>query len=211
MFTLLYTKPIKAKYEHSMKLAVVTKPTFFIEEDKIITRLFEEELDYLFLDKSSPHPQYIERLLNLIPQKYHKRIFTCNNRLMQDYKLAGQLFPSNSPHPTKKTGGKLVGYAANLKELYEFKSFYEIMCFGPMGRTFYQSTELNEYGKKVINKRVWAFGDIDEGNIKRLSDYGFGGIILDAQVWDYFDSCRSTDYSELIERFKKIQKIVKKL
>ena len=28
-----------------MKLAVVTKPTFFIEEDKIITRLFEEELE----------------------------------------------------------------------------------------------------------------------------------------------------------------------
>ncbi|MBR2301736.1 MAG: thiamine phosphate synthase, partial [Bacteroidaceae bacterium] len=67
-----------------MKIAVVTKPSFFIEEDKIITRLFDEGLDYLFLDKQHPHPQYIERLLNLIPQKYHKRIFTCNNRLMQD-------------------------------------------------------------------------------------------------------------------------------
>jgi thiamine-phosphate pyrophosphorylase len=194
-----------------MKLAVVTKPTFFIEEDKIITRLFEEELDYLFLDKSYPHPQYIERLLNLIPKKYHKRIFTCNNRLMQDYKLAGQLFPPGSPHPTEKQSGKLVGYAANLKELYEFKGFYEIMCFGPMGRTFHQSAELNEYGKKVINKRVWAFGDIDEGNLKRLASYGFGGVILDAQVWNRFDSCRSTDYSELMDSFKKIQKLAKKL
>ena len=31
-----------------MKLAIATKPTFFIEEDKIITRLFDEGLDYLF-------------------------------------------------------------------------------------------------------------------------------------------------------------------
>ena len=33
-----------------MKLIVVTTPTFFIEEDKIITALFEEGLDnFLFL------------------------------------------------------------------------------------------------------------------------------------------------------------------
>lgn len=194
-----------------MKLAVVTKPSFFIEEDKIITSLFEKGLDYLFLDKQHPHPQYIERLLNLIPKKYHKNIFTCNNRLMQDYKLAGQLFPPGSPHPTKKQKGKLVGYAANLNELHDFKSFYEIMCFGPLGRTFHQSSELNEYGKKVINKRVWAFGDIDEENIKSLSGYGFGGVILDSQVWNKFDSCRSTDYSELIESFVRIEKIIRKL
>ena len=194
-----------------MKLAVVTKPTFFIEEDKIITRLFEEELDYLFLEKSFPHPQYIERLLSLIPKKYHKRIFTCNNRLMQDYKLAGQLFPPGSPHPSEKQKGKLVGYAANMQELDEFKSFYEVMCFGPLGRTFHQSTELNEKAKKVINKRVWAFGDIDTGNIKRLATDGFGGVILDSQLWNRFDSCRSTDYSELIDEFRRIQKIARKL
>ena len=150
-------------------------------------------------------------MLNLIPKKYHKRIFTCNNRLMQDYKLAGQFFPLGSPHPKEKDSGKSVGYAANLKELHEFKGFYEIMCFGPMGRTFYQSNELNEFGKKVINKHVWAFGDIDENNMKRLSAYGFGGIILDAQVWDKFDSCRSTDYSELIESFKHLQKLARRL
>ena len=30
-----------------MKLIVVTTPTFFVEEDKIITALFEEGLDVL--------------------------------------------------------------------------------------------------------------------------------------------------------------------
>ena len=54
-----------------MKLAIATMPTFFVEEDKIITRLFEEGLDYLFLYKEYAHPQFMERLLNLIPKKYH--------------------------------------------------------------------------------------------------------------------------------------------
>lgn len=194
-----------------MKLAVSTKPTFFVEEDKIITRLFDEGLDYLFLYKEYAHPQFMERLLNLIPAKYHKRIYTCNNRLMQEYKLAGTLFTPGSNPPMGNEKGKLVGYADNLYHLKELRKTYDIVCFGPLGRTFYQSSELNEIGKKMINKNTWAFGDVDEANLKRLTNYGFGGIILSDLVWDTFDSCRSTDYTELVDRFKRIKKAVDKL
>ena len=194
-----------------MKLAVSTKPTFFIEEDKIITRLFDEGLDYLFLDKEYPHPQFMERLLNLIPKKYHKRIDTGNNRLMQEYKLAGTLFKLDSNPPMGNEKGKLVAYANNLQHLKELRKTYDIVCFGPLGRTFYQSAELNEIGKKVINKNTWAFGDIDEANLKCLTNYGFGGVIIDELMWSNFDSCRSTDYTELVNRFKRIKKAVDKL
>ena len=194
-----------------MKLAVATKPTFFVEEDKIITRLFEEGLDYLFLYKSYPHPQFIERLLCLIPKKYHKKIYTCNNRLMQEYKMAGILFTPGSNPPMGDEKGKLVGYASNLMHLKELRKTYDIVCFGPLGRTFHLSTELNEIGSKVINKNTWAFGDIDEANFKHLTKYGFGGVIIDELMWSNFDSCRSTDYSDLIDRFKRIKKAVDKL
>lgn len=194
-----------------MKLAVATRPTFFVEEDKIITRLFDEGLDYLFLYKEYPHPQFVERLLNLIPKKYHKRIYSCNSRLMQEYKLAGTLFSLGSNAPLGNEKGKIVGYANNLQHLKELRKTYDIVCFGPLGRTFYQSAELNEIGKKVINKNTWAFGDIDEANLKRLTNYGFGGVILNELIWDNFDSCRSTDYTELVSRFKRIKKVVDKL
>jgi thiamine-phosphate pyrophosphorylase len=194
-----------------MKLAVSTKPTFFVEEDKIITRLFDEGLDYLFLNKEYAHPQFMERLLNLIPKKYHKRIYTCNNRLMQEYKLAGTLFTPGSNPPMGNEKGKLVGYASNLQHLKELRKTYDIVCFGPLGRTFYQSTELNEIGKKMINKNTWAFGDIDEANLKRLTNYGFGGVIINELMWSNFDSCRSTDYTELVDRFKRIKKAVDRL
>ena len=194
-----------------MKLAVLTKPTFFIEEDKIITRLFEEGLDCLFLYKEYAHPQFMERLLNLIPKKYHKKIYTCNNRLMQEYKLAGTLVTPGSNPPMGNEKGKLIGYASNLSHLKELRKTYDIVCFGPLGRTFYVSDELNEIGKKMINKDTWAFGDIDEANLKRLTKYGFGGVIIDELMWNNFDSCRSTDYTDLIERFKRIKKAVDKL
>ena len=196
-----------------MKIAVATRPHFFIEEDKIITRLFEEGLDYLLLHKSHPHPQYIERLLNLIPVKYHKKIFVCNYpRFSQEYKFAGTLIniddTSSSEHLTT---GKKVSNSNNLQQLEELKKKYDIVYFGPLGRTFYQSTELNEYGKKVINKKVWAFGELDENNLKKLAQYKVGGVILDKVLWAKFDACRSTDYSELINYFSKLQKIINKL
>ena len=55
-----------------MKLIVVTTPTFFVEEDKIITALFEEGLDILHLRKPETPAMYSERLLTLIPEKYHQ-------------------------------------------------------------------------------------------------------------------------------------------
>ena len=39
-----------------MKLIVITTPTFFTEEDQIITALFEEGLDYLHLRKPGTEP-----------------------------------------------------------------------------------------------------------------------------------------------------------
>lgn len=195
-----------------MKLAVATKPHFFIEEDKIITRLFEEGLDYLLLRKSHPHPQYIERLLNLIPVKYHKKIFVCNYpRFSQEYKFAGELINIDAPTTSHLAKGKKISNSNNLQQIEELKKIYDIVYFGPLGRTFYQSTELNEYGKKVINKKVWAFGELDEHNLKKLTQYNFGGVILDNALWSKFDACRSTDYSELINYFCKLQKIINKL
>ena len=130
---------------------------------------------------------------------------------MQEYKLAGTLFKLDSNPPMGNEKGKLVAYANNLQHLKELRKTYDIVCFGPLGRTFYQSTELNEYGKKVINKKVWAFGNLDENNLKRLPQYKFGGVILDKMLWDKFDACRSTDYSELVSYFCKLQKIINKL
>ena len=57
-----------------MKLILITPPTYFVEEDKIITALFEEGLDTLHLRKPGTAPMFAERLLTLIPEQYHKRI-----------------------------------------------------------------------------------------------------------------------------------------
>ena len=51
-----------------MKLVIMTRPTFFVEEDKILTALFEEGMEHLHLYKPGTSPMYSERLLSLLPE-----------------------------------------------------------------------------------------------------------------------------------------------
>ena len=52
----------------------MTKPTFFVEEDKILATLLDEGMDNLHLYKPHSSPMYAERLLRLLPEDFYKRI-----------------------------------------------------------------------------------------------------------------------------------------
>jgi thiamine-phosphate pyrophosphorylase len=67
-----------------MKLAVMTRPTFFVEEDKILSSLFDEGLDNLHLYKPGSSPMYSERLLTLLPEDYHKKITVHDNFYLKE-------------------------------------------------------------------------------------------------------------------------------
>lgn len=56
-----------------MKLIIMTKPTFFVEEDKIISALFDEGLDNLHLRKPNTEPMFSERLLSLLLKKHSEK------------------------------------------------------------------------------------------------------------------------------------------
>lgn len=73
-----------------MKLAIMTKSTFFVEEDKILAALFDVGLDNLHLYKPETSPIYSERLLSLLPDKAYEKIFVHGHYYLKDeYRLAG--------------------------------------------------------------------------------------------------------------------------
>ena len=69
-----------------MKLAIMTKSTFFVEEDKILTSLFDEGMDNLHLFKPGSSPIYSERLLTLLPEDYRRKVITSSrNTTWREY------------------------------------------------------------------------------------------------------------------------------
>ena len=73
-----------------MKLIIMTKSTFFVEEDKILVTLFEEGMDNLHLYKPLTSPVYSERLLSLIPEDFYNKITVHDHfYLKEEYRLNG--------------------------------------------------------------------------------------------------------------------------
>ena len=109
-----------------MKLIVVTAPTFFVEEDKIITALFEEGLDILHLRKPETPSMYSERLLTLIPEKYHRRIVTHEHfYLKEEFDLMGIHLNSRNPHEPHDYSGHVSCTCHSVEEVISKKHFYD--------------------------------------------------------------------------------------
>ena len=73
-----------------MKLIILTKPTFFVEEDKILSTLFDEGMDNLHLYKPNSEPVYSERLLTLLPEDCRNRITVHDHFYLKDeFRLKG--------------------------------------------------------------------------------------------------------------------------
>ena len=200
-----------------MKLIVVTAPTFFVEEDKIITALFEEGLDILHLRKPETPAMYSERLLTLIPAKYHKRIITHEHfYLQEEFSLMGIHLNTRNPKEPHDYSGHMSFTCHSLDEVQNKKHFYDYLflipiynCITKSGVTSgFTAEELRQAGKsKVIDSRVMALGGITPNNILEIKDYGFGGAVVMGDLWNKFNACTDRDYLEVIRHFKKLKKM----
>ena len=200
-----------------MKLILMTPPSYFVEEDKIITALFEEGLDILHLRKPNTAPMYAERLLTLIPEQYHKRIVVHGHFYLKDeYKLKGIHLSERNPNIPENYKGHISRSCHTLEELKANKKGHDYLFFNPIfddiSKLSYQGNYTPEEIRKahkagIIDKKVIALGRIDADNIKQVKDYGFGGAAVQGGIWDKFDTCCNRDYACLIEHFKKLKKL----
>ena len=200
-----------------MKLILITPPTCFVEEDKIITALFEEGLDILHLRKPDTAPMYAERLLTLIPEQYHKRIVVHENfYLKEEYKLKGIHLNSRNPNVPDNYKGHISKSCHSFEEVKESKKKCDYVFLSPVFDSItkkdYHSNYTPEEIKKahkqgIIDKKVYALGGIDVHNIKEVKKYGFGGAAIMGAIWQKFDTCCDRDYSQIIEHFRKLKKL----
>lgn len=199
-----------------MKLILLSNPDFFVEEDKILTSLFEEGLDILHLRKPKSEPVYCERLLTLLPQEYHNRVVVQDHfYLKEEFDLMGIHISHHNPIMPADYTGMVSRTAYTLDEVVEEKpiSQYVILknVFDSISEPSYVSRftddELNQAARKgIIDKHVMAQGGISLDNLQKVRDYGFGGAVIRGDIWKRFNIHRGLDYKELINHFRKLRK-----
>jgi len=201
-----------------MKLIIMTKATFFVEEDKILTTLFEEGMESLHLYKPESEPIYSERLLTLLPEDYYKRI------TVHDHFYLREEFGLRGIHLNNATDELPIGYRGNvsrtchaIEELKEakkqsgyvfLKTIFDSQS-NPNDKQTLSVEQLKDAAKKgLIDKKVYAMGGINLDNIKQVKDLGFGGVVVCGDLWNRFNIHSGCDFKALLSHFKKLQKAI---
>ena len=201
-----------------MKLIIMTKPTFFVEEDKILTTLFEEGLENLHLYKPNSAPMYSERLLTLLSDYCRKRITVHEHfYLKEEYRLKGI-------HIDNATSELPIGYKGNVsrtcRNLDELKVAKKQSDYVLLRNIFDSQTNLNEKTSfsleslkdaarhGLIDRHVYAQGGINMENLRIIKDLGFGGVVICGDLWNRFDLHHGMDYKEVITEFEKLRKAI---
>ena len=201
-----------------MKLALMTQPTFFVEEDKILTSLFDEGLEILHLFKPDSEPVFSERLLSLLSDEYYKRIMVHTNfYLKEEYKLRGIHIEDETTPAPKGYKGHISRTCTHLDQLKEAKrnSDYVLLkyIFDSQTESDQKATfnleDLKEASRRgLIDRHVFALGGMNIDNIKIARDLGFGGIVISGDIWNRFNIHQELEYQALIDHFVKLRKAV---
>lgn len=201
-----------------MKLIVMTKSTFFVEEDKIISSLFDEGLDNLHLYKPGSEPIYSERLLTLLSPEYYRKITVHDHfYLKEEYSLHGIHIDDTITEAPAGYKGKLSRTCRSLDELKDTKKRSDYVFLqnifdsqtNPNDRQSFSLEELKTAAKKgLIDKKVYALGGLNADNIRTVKDLGFGGVVICGDLWNRFDIHNQMNFKELIVHFQKLKKAV---
>ena len=193
----------------------MTKSTFFVEEDKILTALFDEGLDNLHLNKPGAAPVYTERLLTLLPDDiYGKTTVHEHFYLKEEYGLRGiHLDDASSPLPEGYKGkySRTCFIIDDIREArrkteYVFLKDTFAACEDAHANELHNARLERAASLGLIDKKVYAFGGVNIDNIRMAKDLGFGGIVICSDIWNKFDIHHQRDYKELISHFERIRK-----
>lgn len=202
-----------------MKLVIITQPQFFIEEDRIITALFDEGLDSLHLYKPGSSPLYFERLLTLIPEEYHRNIVIHEHFYMkQEFDLAGIHLDVPDADVPQGYRGKVSRNCSDLSLLKDIKKKSEYVFLHDVFDSLHEEgvkskfsvSEIHEASRKgLIDKHVYALGGMNADNIRWAHDEGFGGVVLCGDIWNRFDVHSQVDYNDVIQHFQRLRKLAR--
>jgi len=198
-----------------MKLIVITQPNFFVEEEKIIAAFFEEGLDILHVRKPHTASAYLERLLTLIPEKYHRRIVLHDHfHLKEEFNLMGVHLNSRNPEIPQPYNGHLSCSCHSLEEVKEKKPNYNYVFLSPIYNSISKKNYISPFTPEILRKsvkdeiidqQVMALGGVCLDNLLEIKDYGFGGAVILGDLWNKFDFHTDSDYLAIVNHFIKLR------
>jgi len=196
----------------------MTCPTFFVEEDKILTDLFNNGMGQLHLCKPATSSLYYERLLSLLPDDFHSKIFVHDHYyLKEEYKLAGIHIDDSSQKPPFGYKGKVGRTCTDISLLKEMKRQSDFVILRNIFDSISETSEKSRFTMNIleqarrdglIDRKVYALGGMSINNVSVVRQLGFGGVVIRGDIWNKFNIHSQSDYKALLQHFDKLRNVV---
>lgn len=195
----------------------MTQPTYFVEEDKILSALFEEGMDMLHINKPDSEPVYAERLLTLLPKNRYDRISVHQHYyLRKEYDLRGIHIDNPASAVPDGIRRHVTRSTDNIDQLKEMKKQCDYVMLHSLFDSLHDGvkasltlSEMEEARRRgLIDKKVYALGGMSLESIQIAKDLGFGGVVICGDLWNRFSIQHEINFHELINHFRKLKKVV---
>lgn len=134
----------------------------------------------------------------------------------KEYNLKGIHLNRRNPEPPACYSGHISCSCHSLEEVKQYKPGCDYVFLSPIFdsiskqdyKSGYTAEEIRSAVKNgIIDRRVIALGGIDENNLLRVKDFGFGGAAIMGTLWNKFDPAYDYNYQELIAHFRKLKRL----
>ncbi len=177
-----------------MKLIVITKENFFVDEARWIKALFDAGLEYLHLRKPTSTACEIETLLRKIDKQYYSRIVLHDCfQLAVQYDLGGVHLNSRNSTIPQGFKGRISCSCHSVEEVVRCKEGCSYVTLSPIFdsvskqgyRAMFTEEQLVQARRRgIIDDKVIALGGITEENMRNVKAMGFGGAAVLGAIWN---------------------------
>lgn len=175
-----------------MKLIVLSDPTNFNNEHKVLCSMFEAGLEYYHLRKPDFSKEEMESFIKQIPSKYfHRIVLHSHHELVEKYDLKGKHLSSKTAE--LKGDQKYISTSFHsLNEIENCKEKYDYVFLSPIFDSISKQDYKSNFDKKQLtyffahhtkNFDVIALGGINEKTISNALSYGFNGVAVLGGIW----------------------------
>ena len=175
----------------SFKIIVISNPKPIINESVIITDLFDNGLELFHLRKPFDAITETEKLLNNIPQQFHKKIVIHQHyQLANHYELKGIHIKNNNE--TIQNNYKIISTSFHsideLSNRNNYKYVFLSPIFNSISKEKYNSQFIiddleDAHNQGLIDNKIIALGGVKPDNIKTIMELGFGGAAVLGYIW----------------------------
>lgn len=177
-----------------MKLIAISNPEKIVGETDLVNNLFQNGLEYFHVRKPLFSDNEVENYINNISVEYHSRLIVHYHfSMLAKFKIKGLHF--------NESNLKYSDDYKNIHKSYSAHSFNEVLyvnekmdyvflspIFDSISKADYKANFDMKEVKTFIEsyktgEKLVALGGVNENNIEKIIDTGFGGVALMGCLW----------------------------